>query len=177
MAGVVNPLPQARRELLVHVGEAIAATAMDVFAATPQGAPATSRVVIGKAHDFCCDAVTVILRGLVPNAQAGLCEPWTMTSEWRLEVSRPCAEAQLGSVYNILPSPSSERASDTLLLLDAVSVYDHFAMLVQKRVTTVVRPPTSSARGCVSFQPGRLDPTEDGDCRGWRFDFRIGLSF
>jgi hypothetical protein len=172
-------------EVLVEIAEAVRRTAFDVFDATPRGAPAISRWTVGDPASFCCGAITVIFRRVSPILQPtaaggrpvgnGNCEAWLWSSDWTLDVSRDCPPG-LGSVYNILPSPEAEREADTLLLLDAATIYQDFAPLVQKAATTAVVSSSLPRYSCVSMRPGLLTPYTAGDCVGIRFDFTLGLS-
>lgn len=172
-------------EVLVEMAEAIRATAVEVFDLTPRGAPPVTRWTVGDPASFCCGAITVIFRrvspitqpsgaGTRPNGQ-GNCEPWLWSTDWTLDVSRDCPPG-LGSVYNILPSPEAERESDTLLLLDAATIYQEFAPAVQQAATVAIRRASFVRPGCVSFRPGLVTPYSQGDCVGVRFDFTLGLS-
>lgn len=173
-------------EVLVDMAEAILRTAVDVLEATGRGAPARARFTSGEPAEFCCGSVTVIYRRqspIVPPAASGSrplgpgsCDPFLWTTDWTLDLSRECPP-QLGSVYNIVPSPAAERDWDHLQLLDAATLSQDFAPQVQKAATAAVRQAGFVQMTCVSFRPGLITPyTTSGDCVGHRFDFTLGLS-
>jgi hypothetical protein len=169
----VAPLESDVRELLANIGEALLSLAVDVFDATPQGAPATRRYTVGNPVQFCCGAITVSLRRIRPLGQPSSCDPVRWQSDWTVDVGRDCVP-NLGSVYNILPRCDTEQEFDIVLLMDAVSLYQQYAQLVAKRVTPIVRPGSCGA-GCVPYTVGSLVPYQEGECVGWRFDFSLGL--
>lgn len=165
------------RAVLVDMAEAIRVCAVDVWDATPMGAPARSRWAFVEPADFCCGAITVLYQGtspVGPTAGRG-CEPWLFSTDWRLDVSRPCPPG-LGSVYNIVPDPAAEREADTLLAFDNAVMYQDFAPAVQKAATLAVRHAGFLVMSCVSFRPGRITSYNAGDCVSTRFDFTLGLS-
>lgn len=187
MAVTVHPLESERASLLVDVADVLRRLAIDVLAVTPQGAPPRSRISVGTPVEACCGSVTVILRRVVPTAQVALggaagsqpngCEPFLWGVDWTLDVNRECPP-NLGSIYNILPSPAAEREADTLMMLDVMSIVEQFASLVQQEVSRRVRRRGGvPVPGCVAYLPSGVVPYTEGDCSGWRFDFRLGLSF